>query len=88
VPPTVAHAYQGAVGGVSALLYLIAAMAAFVFLESRDKARTADPRAPLSRRTKAAGAVLVISLVGGVTAPWWVPHDERPVPGAVASSPR
>lgn len=76
IAPPLAHGFEGAAGGVSAVLYLAAAMSAFVFLESRDASRTAATRSPMRRRTKIAGAVCIVTLVAGVTAPWWVPHSE------------
>ena len=75
--PTLAHALSGAAGGVAAGLYLVAAISAFIFLESRDKRRTAaDPAAISPRRMRVAGAVCALSLILGLTATWWVPHDD------------
>jgi multisubunit Na+/H+ antiporter MnhB subunit len=85
VAPLLAHGLQGPAGGVSALLYLVAALSAFTLLEARDKARTADPPVPMSRRGKIAGAVLAASLVLAVTAPWWVPHNDSNRPRQAAS---
>jgi hypothetical protein len=69
------------------VLYLVAAISAFIFLEARDKRRTADDPAAISpRRMQVAGAVSALSLLLGLTATWWVPHDEVDTarPAAVA----
>lgn len=73
VLPTLAHAFSGPAGGVSSLLYLVAAAAAFVFLEARDRRRTADDPAALNRRVRTAATIGLVAVVLGVTAQWWFP---------------
>jgi len=81
VNPNLAHGFTGPAGGVSSVLYFVAAVAAFVFLEARDRRRTADEPASLDRRVRVAGVVCFVALLLGATALWWVPgarnHDDR-----------
>ena len=71
--PTLAHAFSGPAGGASSLLYLVAAGSAFIFLEARDRRRTADDPASLDRRVRVAATVGLIAIVLGTTAQWWFP---------------
>jgi NADH:ubiquinone oxidoreductase subunit 6 (subunit J) len=80
VNPILAHGLSGPAGGVSSILYLVAAVAAFVFLEARDRRRTAEDPASLNRRVRVAATVCIAALVLGASALWWVPgarnHDK------------
>lgn len=85
---SLAHGLSGPAGGVSSGLYLVAALAAFVFLEARDRRRTADDPAALNRRVRTAATIFVVALLLGLTALWWVPgardHDKAPKPSEAA----
>jgi hypothetical protein len=77
VEPTLAHALSGAAGGVAAGLYLVAAISR----SSSSRAGTSGGRPPTPaaispRRMRVAGAVCALSLILGLTATWWVPHDD------------
>ena len=78
---TLAHGFTGTAGGVSSGLYLVAAIAAFVFLEARDRRRTAADPAPLNRRVRVSATICIVALIAGATALWWVPgartHDQN-----------
>jgi hypothetical protein len=75
-----AHGFTGPAGGVSSGLYLVAALAAFVFLDARDRRRTAADPTSLNRRVRVSATVCIVALIAGATALWWVPgareHDK------------
>lgn len=73
VNPNLAHAFSGPAGGASSLLYLVAAGSAFIFLEARDRRRTAENPSSLDRRVRIAAIVGVLAIVLGTTAQWWFP---------------
>ena len=54
-------------------MYFVAAGAAFVFLEARDRRRTADDPAKLNRRVRTAAVIGLAAVVLGATAQWWFP---------------
>ncbi len=84
-----AHGFTGPAGGVSSGLYLVAAIAAFVFLEARDRRRTATDPSSLNRRVRVSATLCIVALIAGATALWWVPgartHDQKKSASTAAS---
>jgi hypothetical protein len=90
VAPVLAHGFQGPAGGVSSIMYLVAAVSAFVSLEARDRRQSAQNPAALNRRVRVSATVCALAMLLGVTALWWVPgarkHDKKKPKTATAAT--